>query len=59
VKVGWKVKTLDRMPDGLSPFERRKIYDTAQPGRSNTGHTFGDDFTDEERSAVIEYLKRL
>ena len=59
VKVGWKVKTLDRIPEGLSPFERRKIYDTTQPGRSNAGHTFGDDFTEEERAAVVEYLKKL
>ena len=31
----------------------------AKPGRSNKGHTFGDDLTEEERMAVIEYLKTL
>ena len=31
----------------------------SRPGRSNTGHTFGDDFTVDERWAVIEYLKTL
>ena len=41
------------------PHERRKVYDTTQPGRGNGGHTFGDDLTDEERRAVIEYLKTL
>ena len=40
-------------------FERRKIYDTTQPGRNNGGHTFGDELTDAERWAVIEYLKTL
>lgn len=59
VKVGWKVKVLERMPDALSPFDRRKIYDTTQPGRSNAGHTFGDDLSEDERWAVIEYLKKL
>jgi mono/diheme cytochrome c family protein len=59
VKVGWKVRVLDRVPAGLSVFERRTIYDTTQRGRSNAGHTFGDDLTDAERWAVIEYLKTL
>lgn len=58
VRLGWKVTALDQPPDpGVAPFERRKVYDTTQPGRSNKGHTFGDQFTDEERLAVIEYLK--
>jgi mono/diheme cytochrome c family protein len=59
VKVGWKVTVLDRVPDHLSPLERRKIYDTTQRGRSNAGHTFGDALSDAERRAVIEYLKKL
>ena len=51
-KVGWK-------------YTRRKnnngkwTYDTTIPGYHNTGHTFGDDLTDSERKAVIEYLKTL
>lgn len=43
----------------LSGFEKRKIYDTTRPGLSNGGHTYGDDLTDEERMAIIEYLKTL
>jgi len=35
------------------------VYDTTQPGRSNAGHTYGDVLTDDERWAVIEYLKML
>jgi len=58
-KVGWQVRVLDETPKDLTPHERRKIYDTMQPGRGNRGHTFGDDFTDEERRAVVEYLKTL
>jgi len=59
-KLGWKVKVLDGPPDvNLPAIERRKVYDTTQPGRGNGGHTFGDKLTDEERKAVIEYLKTL
>jgi mono/diheme cytochrome c family protein len=59
-KVGWKITVLDQPADPkMRPLERRKIYDTAQPGRGNGGHTFGDRFTEEERRAVIEYLKTL
>jgi hypothetical protein len=60
VKLGWKVQVLERGPDPQLPaIERRKVYDTSQPGRGNGGHTFGDDLTEEERMAVIEYLKTL
>jgi mono/diheme cytochrome c family protein len=58
-KVGWQVKVLDAVPTEGTPYERRKIYDTTQPGRGNMGHTFGDDLTDDQRWAVIEYLKTL
>lgn len=34
-------------------------YDTAGFGRSNQGHTFGDSLTQQERMAVIEFLKSL
>jgi hypothetical protein len=39
--------------------ERKFIYDTTQFAHTNTGHTFGDHLSDEERSAVLEYLKTL
>jgi len=59
-KLGWKFQALGRGPDPRLPaVERRKVYDTTQPGRGNGGHTFGDHLTDEERAAVIEYLKTL
>ncbi len=59
-KLGWKIKVLDGPADPkLPPIERRKVYDTTQPGRSNGGHKFGDKLSEEERRAVIEYLKTL
>jgi hypothetical protein len=58
-RLGWKFTRVDVIPANLPPLESRKIYDTTQPGRGNQGHTFGDDLSDEERRAVIEYLKTL
>ena len=60
VRLGWRITALDKSPSfQMSSYERRKIYDTTQPGRGNGGHTFGDELTEEERMAVIEYLKTL
>jgi len=61
VKLGWKIQMLEKAPNGgkLSAYELRKIYDTNLPGRSNGGHTYGDLLSEEERMAVIEYLKTL
>jgi Cytochrome c len=60
-KLGWKVEVLEKAPEPgkLSPFEMRKIYDTSKSGRGNGGHIYGDKLTEEERMAVIEYLKTL
>jgi mono/diheme cytochrome c family protein len=59
-RLGWKVQVLDGPPDPKLPaIEQRKVYDTTQPGRHNGGHTFGDKLTEDERRAVIEYLKTL
>jgi hypothetical protein len=58
-RVGWKVTELPAPPVTDSPPDARRTYDTTKPGRSNAGHTFGDDLTDDERRAVIEYLKTL
>jgi hypothetical protein len=61
VRLGWKFEALDAAPDPdkTPPIELRKVYDTSKPGRGNGGHTYGDKLTEEERMAVIEYLKTL
>jgi mono/diheme cytochrome c family protein len=60
VKLGWKVTELAGPPDAGAPgIERRKVYDTTLRGRGNGGHTFGDKLTEDQRAAVIEYLKTL
>src|SRR5262249_22188875 len=59
-KLGWKITVLEKPADPKLPaVERRKVYDTTQPGRGNGGHTFGDKLSEEQRRAVIEYLKTL
>lgn len=58
--LGWRYRALEHGKDGAeSPRERKRIYDTTQPGYSNAGHTFGEDLTPAERRALLEYLKTL
>ena len=61
VKLGWKIVVLTERPNAkkLSPIEYRKVYDTHAPGCGNSGHTYGDKLSEDERMAVIEYLKTL
>jgi mono/diheme cytochrome c family protein len=60
-RLGWKIEELREPPDPkkVTPLEARKVYDTTKPGRGNGGHTFGDRLGEDERVAVIEYLKTL
>lgn len=51
-KVGWKYQTTT---DAKGDW----TFDTTLPSYGNQGHYFGDKFTTEERTAVIEYLKTL
>ena len=51
-QVGWKY-TVEAGPRGTA------VYNTTLPGYGNYGHTFGDKLSDQERKAVIEYLKTL
>jgi len=58
--VGLKFRTLANAPDpSLPAIDRRKVYDTTQPGRGNGGPTYGDALSESERMAVIEYRKTL
>ena len=49
--VGWKYTAKEK--------PSKKTYNTTLAGYGNYGHTFGDMLTDDERKAVIEYLKTL
>ena len=59
-RVGWKVTEISTAPPSTAADEeRRRVYDTTQPGRSNEGHEFGERLNEGERLSVIEYLKTL
>ncbi len=51
-QVGWQYET-------QAQPKRKKSYNTTLPGYGNYGHTFGDNLTNTERKALIEYLKTL
>lgn len=51
-KLGWQYKT-ESKPGPTS------VYNTDLPGYGNYGHNFGDNLTDEERRALLEYLKTI
>ena len=53
-KIGWNYST-----DPKGKDYRKWTFDTTVPGYGNGGHTFGDKLTEEERWAVVEYLKTL
>ena len=42
-----------------SPFEGAYKYDVSLPGNSNAGHEYGTDLSDDDRKALIEFLKTL
>jgi mono/diheme cytochrome c family protein len=51
-KLGWKY-TAHQNPGG------KTVYNTDLRGYGNYGHYFGDNLTNKERKAIIEYLKTL
>lgn len=51
-KVGWNYTVESSKMD-------KNTYDTTIKGYGNKGHTFGDDLSDTERKALLEYLKTL
>lgn len=51
-KVGWNYTVESNGGD-------TEIYDTTLPGYTNTGHSFGDGLSTDERASLIEYLKTL
>lgn len=58
-KVGWPWVELPYGQAGAPDDERKHVYDTTIEGHQNIGHPFGDHLSDQERRAVLEYLKTL
>ena len=59
-RVGLEVEEAAEVPRaGLTPVERRRRFDTSKPGKSAAGHDFPDVLDEDEKAAVLEYLKTL
>jgi mono/diheme cytochrome c family protein len=59
-KVGLEMTAYPSMPgDVKTGRDRRKYFDTAKHGKSAAGHTFPDQLDEDQKRAVLEYLKTL
>lgn len=58
-KVGLEFTTVDKLDKKLEASEKRRYFDTAISGKSAAGHTFPDDLSEDEKTALLEYLKTL
>ncbi|GAA4426652.1 cytochrome c [Bremerella cremea] len=58
-RMGIDAEALDEFPKGLSAMERREVFNTTRLGKSAAGHDYPNALTEEEKSAVLEYLKTL
>lgn len=59
-RVGLEIAAYGRLPDGIRrPSVKRQFFDTRRRGKSAAGHRFPDRLKEEEKRAVLEYLKTL
>ena len=59
-KVGLEITALEEVPaEARRGAARRRYFDTREFGKSAAGHLFPDVLNDDEKRAVIEYLKTL
>jgi hypothetical protein len=59
-RVGLEIQTFDRVPKSATvPAVKRRYFDTTLPGKSSQGHTFPEQLNEDEKQALLEYLKTL
>lgn len=59
-KVGLEVETFDALPTEVrTSAERRQYFNTRVKGKSAAGHDFPSALSDDDRRALLEYLKTL
>ncbi len=59
-KVGLEIETFKKVPSTVkAAVHRRRYFDTQLPGKSPSGHTFPDVLNEDEKQALLEYLKTL
>lgn len=59
VRVGPKIASYQEAPSVRGAAERRRIFDTRKFGKSAAGHDYPNQLSDDEKIAVLEYLKTL
>ena len=58
--VGWKFDLPGDGPEPDAPIERQhSLFDSSRYGLGNGGHTYGDPLGEDDRRALIEYLKTI
>lgn len=57
--MGLRLTPEGRYPPDYTPFSEPQWIDTAEPGLGNGGHVYGSELTQEERQALIAFLKLL
>lgn len=59
-QVGWKFDLPAPQPETDASIERQhSLFDSSRYGLGNGGHTYGDPLSEEDRLALIEYLKTI
>lgn len=59
-RLGLRIETFSKFPAKVTDrAARRTFFDTSLPGKSAAGHRFPDLLTEDEKRAVLEYLKTL
>lgn len=59
-KVGLEVEEFTELPSGVKRAkDRRAYFDSRMFGKGKSGHTFPESLSEDEKTAVIEYLKTL
>jgi hypothetical protein len=60
-RVGLAVEELDKLPTAAVDDKklRREYFQTTVRGKSAAGHEFVEELSEDEKTAVLEYLKTL
>lgn len=59
-RVGLEITPFDSLPPtAKTAADRRVFFDTRLPGKSAAGHPFVNELDEDEKQAVLEYLKTL
>jgi len=59
-RVGPRIETFDELPSDVTEgWQRREYFGTRAFGKSAAGHDFPNALSEDEKRAVLEYLKTL